>query len=139
MKSLIAKLSELQRMLLLCTLISIVLIGGSCVGLFFNQPGWLIGVSVGCFVEFINIILLYKGSGRILQAEKPILFLLFYALRMIMVIGAIIVLILLEYKAHIEVFKYSFWGVLIGYTPIQIIVIFATLKHKSVPMEKKDE
>lgn len=139
MKSLIAKLSELQRMLLLCTLISIVLIGGSCVGLFFDQPGWLIGVSVGCFVEFINIILLYKGSGRILQAEKPILFLLFYALRMIMVIGAIIVLILLEYKAHIEVFKYSFWGVLIGYTPIQIIVIFATLKHKSVPMEKKDE
>ena len=139
MKSLITKLSELQRMLLLCTLISIVLIGGSCVGLFFNQPGWLIGVSVGCFVEFINIILLYKGSGRILQAEKPILFLLFYALRMIMVIGAIIVLILLEYKAHIEVFKYSFWGVLIGYTPIQIIVIFATLKHKSVPTEKKDE
>lgn len=136
MKSFIARLSELQKMLLLCLLISLVLIGGACVGLFFDQPGWVIGVSVGCLVEFINIILLYKGSGQILKNEKPALFLVFYGLRMLLVIGAVLGLILLEYKANLVVFKYSFWGVLIGYTPIQIIVIFVSMKHKSNPLEK---
>lgn len=117
-------------MLVIACFVSLVLILGSIVGLFFNQPGWIIGVVSGSCVELINIVLLYKGSSEILKNEKPALFLLFYALRMILFIGLILVLVLLQYKAKLEVFNWSFVGALIGYTPMQIVVIVVTLIHR---------
>ena len=133
------QLTELKKMLFISLLVSVILIGLSCIGLIFNQPGWLIGVSAGSLVEIINIVLLYKGSSEILKNEKPGLFLLFYSLRMILFIGLIVGLVLLQYKAEIEVFNYSFWGALIGYTPMQTIVIVVTAKSKSnKTSEKKD-
>ena len=131
MKNHIKSLSELQRMLLLCLIVSLVLIGLSCIGLAFNQPGWLIGVALGSIVEAINIVLLYKGSSEILKNEKPALFLLFYGLRMILFVGLVLALVLLEYKANVEILKNSFWGALIGYTPMQIIVIVVSLRTKA--------
>ena len=125
----ITNLSELQKMLLLAGVVSIVLIGLSCIGLAFNQPGWLIGVSIGSVVEIICIVLLYKGSSEILKNEKPGFFLFFYMLRMVLFVGTVLGLVLLQYKANIEVFNYSFWGALIGYTPMQAVVIVTTLLH----------
>ena len=127
-------LSELKKMLVLALFVSLILIGCSCIGLAFNQPGWLIGVAIGSSIEVINIILLYKGSGEILKNEKPALFLAFYALRMLLVIGVILGLVLLQYKAKIAAFEYSFWGALIGYTPMQLIVVIVSIRHKD---EKK--
>ena len=131
MKQFLANRSELQKMLLLACVVNIVLILGSCIGLFFNQPGWLIGVSLGAVAEMINIVLLYKGSSLVLKAEKTGMFLLFYALRMILFVGLILGLILLQYVANIEVFNYSFWGALISYTPMQIVVIIVTVRNKT--------
>lgn len=136
MRKFLANLSELKKMLLLAAVVSLFLIAGSCVGLFFNQPGWLIGVAIGSVVEIINIILLYKGSSEVLKAEKPGMFLLFYALRMILFVGVVLVLVLLQYKANIEPFYYSFWGALIGYTPMQIIVIIVSVRSKHKNSEK---
>lgn len=130
MKKGFANLSELQKMLVLAAIVSVFLIAGSCVGLFFNQPGWLIGASLGSLVEILNIFLLYRGSGQVLKEEKTGYFLLFYAIRMLLFIGLILVLVLLQYKANIEVFKYSFIGALIGYTPMQVIVIIVSARHK---------
>ena len=130
MKQKLASLSELQRMLLLATLVSVVLIGLSCIGLAFNQPGWLIGVSLGSLVEILSIILLYKGSSEVLKEQKPGIFLLFYGLRMILFIGLIVGLVLLQYKANIEIFTNSFWGALIGYTPMQLIVIIVSIRNR---------
>ncbi len=130
MKQKLASLSELQRMLLLAALVSIVLIGLSCIGLAFNQPGWLIGVSLGSLVEILSIILLYKGSSEVLKEQKPGIFLLFYGLRMILFIGLIVGLVLLQYKANIEIFTNSFWGALIGYTPMQLIVIIVSIRNR---------
>ena len=103
---------------------------GSLVGLFFGQHGWLIGVVSGSSVELINIVLLYKGSSEILKNEKPVLFLAFYALRMALFIGLILILVLFQYKANFTVFNWSFIGALIGYTPMQIVVIVVTLLHR---------
>lgn len=130
MNNRLSNLSELQKMLLLAALVSVVLIGLSCIGLAFGQPGWLIGVASGSIVEIISIVLLYKGSSEVLKAQKPGLFLLFYALRMILFIGLILGLVLLQYKAQIEVFTNSFWGALIGYTPMQLVVIIVSLRNK---------
>ena len=130
MKSALKNLSELQKMVALAAIISVVLILASCGGLFFDQPGWLIGVAIGSIIEIVNIILLYKGSSQILRNEKPALFLLFYALRMVLFVGALLGLVLLQYKASIHVFDYSVWGALIGYTPMQIVVIIVSLKHR---------
>ena len=130
MKEKLAKLSELQRMSILWGIVSFVLIAGSSVGLFFNQPGWIIGVSIGCVIELINMILLFKGTTEILRNEKPMLFLLFYMLRMVLFIVVILVLVLLQYKVGLEVFVNSFWGALIGYTPMQAIVIITSLRTK---------
>lgn len=130
MKEFINKLSELQKMLLLATCISLISIAVSCVGLAYSRPGWLIGVSLGSIVEIINIILLYKGNVLVLKGQKAALFLVFHALRMILFIGLVALLVILQYKVEIEAFKYSFWGALIAYTPMQIIVIIVTLFHK---------
>lgn len=130
MNNRLSNLSELQKMLLLAVLVSVILIGLSCIGLAFGQPGWLIGVASGSIVEIISIVLLYKGSSEVLKAQKPGLFLLFYALRMILFIGLILGLVLLQYKAQIEVFTNSFWGALIGYTPMQLVVIIVSLRNK---------
>lgn len=130
MKQKLAKLSELQRMLLLAVLVSVVLIGLSFIGLAFNQPGWLIGVSLGSLVEILSIVLLYKGSSEVLKEQKPGIFLLFYGLRMILFIGLIVGLVLLQYKANIEIFTNSFWGALIGYTPMQLIVIIVSIRNR---------
>lgn len=130
MNNRLSNLSELQKMLLLAALVSVVLIGLSCISLAFGQPGWLIGVASGSIVEIISIVLLYKGSSEVLKAQKPGLFLLFYALRMILFIGLILGLVLLQYKAQIEVFTNSFWGALIGYTPMQLVVIIVSLRNK---------
>lgn len=130
MKQKLASLSELQRMLLLAALVSVVLIGLSCIGLAFNQPGWLIGVSLGSLVEILSIVLLYKGSSEVLKEQKPGIFLLFYGLRMILFIGLIVGLVLLQYKANIEIFTNSFWGALIGYTPMQLIVIIVSIRNR---------
>ena len=117
-------------MLLLAALVSVILIGLSCIGLAFNQPGWLIGVSLGSLVEILSIILLYKGSSEVLKEQKPGIFLLFYGLRMILFIGLIVGLVLLQYKANIEIFTNSFWGALIGYTPMQLIVIIVSIRNR---------
>lgn len=130
MKKAFNNLSELNKMLLIASIVSLVLILGSIVGIFFNQPGWIIGVVSGSCIELINIILLYKGSSEILKNEKPALFLLFYALRMILFVGLILILVLLQYKANLDIFKWSFVGALIGYTPMQIVVIVVTLIHR---------
>ena len=130
MKQKLASLSELQRMLLLAALVSVALIGLSCIGLAFNQPGWLIGVSLGSLVEILSIVLLYKGSSEVLKEQKPGIFLLFYGLRMILFIGLIVGLVLLQYKANIEIFSNSFWGALIGYTPMQLIVIIVSIRNR---------
>lgn len=127
----IAKLSELSKMLLIASLVSIVLIGLSFIGFAYSQPGWLIGVVAGTGVELVNIILIYKGSEQILKHQKPVLFLLFYALRIVLFMGLVLTLILLQYKAHLDLFVNSFWGALIAYTPMQIVVIVVTLLHKS--------
>lgn len=132
MKNWYRNLSELKKMVVIASLIGLLLIILSTFGLFFNQPGWLIGVTLGSIIEIINVILLFKGGSIILKESKPGLFLLFYALRMILFVGVILGLVLLQYKANIEVFKYSFFGALIGYTPTQIVVIIVTLTHKKV-------
>ena len=130
MKKTWSNLSELNKMLVVSGVVSLILILGSLVGLFFGQPGWLIGVVSGSSVELINIVLLYKGSSEILKNEKPVLFLAFYALRMTLFIGLILILVLLQYKANFTIFNWSFIGALIGYTPMQIVVIVVTLLHR---------
>ena len=130
MKKKWANLSELKRLLIIWGLVSFVLIAASSIGIFFGQPGWIIGVTLGSLIELINIILLLKGTTEILRQEKPGLFLLFYALRMILFVGVILTLVLLQYKANIEFFTNSFWGALIGYTPMQIIVVVISLRNK---------
>ena len=130
MKKTWSNLSELNKMLVVSGVVSLILILGSLVGLFFGQPGWLIGVVSGSSVELINIVLLYKGSSEILKNEKPVLFLAFYALRMVLFIGLILILVLFQYKANFTVFNWSFIGALIGYTPMQIVVIVVTLLHR---------
>ena len=123
-------LSETKKMVVIWAIVSFVLIGLSTIGLIFNQPGWLIGVSLGCLVELASIMLLTKGTTEILRNEKPSLFLLFYGLRMILFVGLILVLILMQYQFEVEAFTNSFWGALIGYTPMQAIVIIVQAKSK---------
>lgn len=129
-------------MLLLALAVGIVLILGSLVGVFFSQYGWIIGVSLGTAIELINIWLLYKGSELTLKYFKTSLFLLTYFSRMVLYIVGILVLVLLQFNFEIHVFDNSFWGFLIGITPMQVVVIVVMARSGKNPIdiaEKKEE
>ena len=146
MKEKISNLSELTKMLLLATLVALISLGIALIPLFtLNLPGWLIGIAMGSFIEIISIILLYKGSEIALSSFKAWHFLLFYFTRMTLFLAGMVVAALLQYGiasfAPVEVFKYALWGVLIGYAPMQIVVIAVMMFKKKSPLtisEKKE-
>ena len=151
MKNFLAKLSELQKMLLLGGVVSLFLLLLSLIQLFVaSQTGWLIGVAIGCAVEMLSIFLLYKGSEMAMTNLKAWQFLLCYFLRMFLFLVGMIVAAMFSYGFFtyvqpIPAFKYALWGVLIGYAPMQIIVIGVLIAKKKSPItiseqkEDKDE
>ena len=135
------KLSELKKMLFLAFLIGFVFILASIVGALFGQWGWMIGVTLGTAIEMLNLFFLYKGSELALKSSKAGLFLLMYFARMILYAGGILILVLLQFTWKISIFDNSFWGYLIGITPMQLIVIIVMARTGKSPMDiaKKEE
>lgn len=141
MKNYLKKCSDLKKMLLLASLIGIVLILASIIGIVYGQFGWIIGVSIGTVVELVNLVLLYKSSEIALKDSKMSLFLLLYFARMLLFVVGILLLVLLQYRFYVEIFNNSFWGFIIGISPMQIVVIVVMAKSGKTPMDiaKKDE
>lgn len=135
------KLSDLKKMLVLACLIGFVFIIASIAGVVFGQWGWMIGVTLGTAIEMLNLFFLYKGSELALKSSKAGLFLLMYFARMILYAGGILVLVLLQFTWKISIFDNSFWGYLIGITPMQLIVIIVMARTGKSPMDiaKKEE
>lgn len=142
MKNYLKNCSDLAKLLLAASAVGIVLILASIVGIVFGQPGWMIGIALGTVVELVNIYLLYKGSELALKHFKASLFIIVYFTRMTLYIAGILVLVLMQYQFNIEVFNNSFWGFLIGITPMQAVVIIVMAKSGKSPIdiaEKKEE
>lgn len=138
MKNFFNKLNEVSKMMVIALIVGIVLCLLSLVGLAFGQPGWIIGVSIGSVIEVLNIFFLYKGSDFALHEGKTPLFLFSYFARMILFAGGIILCVIMQYNLHISAFTYSFWGVLIGYTPMQIIVCIVMFKSGKTPLNMNE-
>ncbi len=141
------KLNELYRMLIIASIVAIFLMLLSLILLFaFSQSGWLIGIAIGSVIALINIFLLYKGSEFATKKQKPFIFLLFYFVRMFLFfIGFLLTALFgfgisfkgVTYFEAIPVFYNSIWGVLIAYSPIQVVVILTMFINKH--LESKDE
>ena len=104
--------------------------------LIFNSIGWSIGIAIGVAIELFNIYLLYVGTYLIEKSKKPALSVLFYIARTLLVGIGVLICVILGYgiKGHFEpvsAFQYSLFGLLIGYTPLQIIVSVVELKRKT--------
>ena len=145
-------MSELKRMVALSICVSIFLCLIMLLPLFLaNQPGWLIGVAIGSVIETINVVLLYKGSKYAMTTLKAGWFLIAYFLRMTLYLGGFVLTAFLGIGIAwggtivevIEPFRYSIWGVLIAYTPCQVVIIISMLVRKKSPLtiaeEKKEE
>lgn len=141
MKNYLKKCSDLKKMVLLASLIGTILILASIIGIVYGQFGWIIGVSIGTLVELVNLVLLYKSSEIALKDSKMSLFLLLYFARMLLFVVGILLLVLLQYRFYVEIFNNSFWGFIIGISPMQIVVIVVMAKSGKTPMDiaKKDE
>lgn len=154
MKKWIEDLGELKRLILLGVSLMIVLCLISLIPLFvFNQPGWLIGVSIGSVVGIINVLLTYKGSEVGLKSFKTFYFMLFYFIRIILILASFILTALFQfgfiigenvYFVPIDAFNFSLWGDFIGVVPMQIVLVVVMLKTKknSITISenmKKDE
>lgn len=144
MKKYLESLSELKRMLILSAVIAVVLLLIMLAPLFAaNQPGWLIGVAIGSAIEIINVFLLYKGSEYAMKSLKAGWFLIMYFLRMTLYLAGFVLTAFLGFGflyggaqiiEPIPEFNYSIWGVLIAYTPAQIVVIISMLLRKKSPL-----
>ena len=143
MKKVYDKLSEMQKMLFLSAFIAVILMLFALLPLFLaNQPGWLIGIVIGSVIEIINIFLLYKASESALKTFKASIFLGLYFLRMLLYLAGFVVTAFLGFGFHwgsssfeaIGAFNYSIWGVLIAYTPAQIVLVFVMVHNKKNPV-----
>ena len=130
MKKRLTKLSELQASLLLAGLIAILLLLGASIGLFFSLPGLLIGAAIGSAVEFFYIWLVSIGATLTLRQEKTGLFLLTYFARIVVFAGLFALLVILDYRLHIQTFKLSCWAMLVAFTPAVLITIAVQLMRK---------
>lgn len=154
MKKWISQLNELQRMLLLGGIVMLFLCLLSLIPLFvFNQTGWLIGVSIGSTVGIINILLTYKGSEVGLKTYKTFYFMLFYFVRVLLILLSFLLTALFQFGfivgenvffSPISAFDFSLWGDLIGVLPMQIVLVIVMMKEKKNPITisenlKKDE
>ena len=75
----LTKLTELQASFVIAGVVSLIIILGAGVGLFFKQPGWIIGAVIGSAVDFFYIWLVHVGSSLTLKEQKTGLFFLRYA------------------------------------------------------------
>ena len=154
MKKLIEGLSELKRLILLGVSLMIVLCLLSLIPLFvFSQPGWLIGVAIGSIVGIVNVLLTYKGSEVGLKSFKTFYFMLFYFVRIVLILVSFVLTALFQfgfivgenvYFSPIDAFNYSLWGDFIGVVPMQIVLVIVMVKTKknSITISeniKKDE
>ena len=130
MKKGLTKLSELQASILLAGLIAILFLVGASIGLFFSLPGLLIGAAIGTAVEFFYIWLVSVGATLSLKQEKTGLFLLTYFARIVVFVGLFALLVILDYRLHIQAFKFSCWAMLIAFTPAVLITIAVQLMRK---------
>ena len=130
MKKKLTKLTELKASFLIAGTISAILLMASVVGLFFKQPGWMIGVVIGTGVEFLFIWLVHVGATLTLKENKTGLFFLTYGLRVISFVGLFALLVILQYIVKVEVFFNSCWGMLIAFAPGTFITIATQLMHK---------
>ena len=130
------KLNELEKLELLGLIVGAALALLALIPYFvFNQIGWLVGVGIGTAIELLNIFLLYKGRERVLKEFKTSAFLLCYFGRLtLFIIGFALtgmlgfgLTVILE---PIPAFINSIWGVLIAYTPMQIVIIVVMVKSK---------
>ena len=138
MKCRFGKLTELQATLVVAAIISTILIALSAIGLFFNQPGWIIGVSIGSLAELVSIYLSDIGSTAALKNSKTGLFLLSYFIRMILFVGLFAMLVIFQYKLGYVVFRNSYWGMAIGFFPSLLITVAMQLKFQKGNEVKKD-
>ena len=130
MKKRLTKLSELQASLLIAGSIAILLLLGASIGLFFSLPGLLIGAAIGSAVEFFYIWLVSIGATLTLRQEKTGLFLLTYFARIVVFAGLFALLVILDYRLHIQTFKLSCWAMLVAFTPAVLITIAVQLMRK---------
>lgn len=126
----LTKLSELQASLLIAGSIAILLLLGASIGLFFSLPGLLIGAAIGTAVEIFYIWLVSLGATLTLRQEKTGLFLLTYFARIVVFVGLFALLVILDYKLHIQTFKLSCWAMLVAFTPAVLITIAVQLMRK---------
>ena len=126
----LTKLSELQASLLIAGSIAILLLLGASIGLFFSLPGLLIGAAIGTAVEIFYIWLVSIGATLTLRQEKTGLFLLTYFARIVVFVGLFALLVILDYKLHIQTFKLSCWAMLVAFTPAVLITIAVQLMRK---------
>lgn len=131
MKNFWNSLNELKKSLIISSLVTVALMLLSLIGLIFGQIGWLIGVSVGGLIQLINITLHFKGADFILKKNKASLFLLLFFARMLLIVGAFVLCIVLERVVLIQAFKNSIFGVLIGITPTEIILMMTVKGNKA--------
>lgn len=144
MKKSLSKIPLLYRMIIVGIIVGIVLTLFSLIFLIWDMWDWIVGVAIGSVIEIICVALLYLGSDLSLKDKGYAFFALFFALRMLLYAGGIIVSALLTY--HFKIKAINVFGVLIGYAPMQIVVIIASLKErfdltKSIekPIEKQDK
>lgn len=130
MKKFWTNLTQNKRMVLLAIAIGLFLSLLSLIGVFFNQIGWLIGVVLATIAEIIFLLIQSKSTEILLKENKAGIYILFFILRMLVVVSFGVVIVLFEFKFPQAFLKNSIFGYLIGVFPISIITILSTKKEE---------
>ena len=134
MKNFLNKLSTLCRLELYALCVGIIICGVSCIGFIWGHAGWLIGTAIGTVAVMMNVFLMFKGSAKSLKTGRAMFFLMCFFLRYIVFLGLAVLLAYLQFTEHVPAFEYSIFGLLIGYSPLTIIVCVTMSREGRNPM-----
>ena len=129
------EIKSLLKSLLICLIIGVSIFLISLIFLiFFDSISWSIGIAIGLGASLLNVLLLYVGAHYISKSKNKALFILFYFARMIIVLGAVLICILLGFGPFgmviVPEFKYSLFGLLVVFAPLQIVVSVVEAKSR---------
>ncbi len=128
MKKSFSRIPLLYRMIIVGVIVGVILTLLSLLFLIWEMWDWTVGVALGSVIEIVCVTLLYLGSDLSLKDKGYAFFALFFILRMFLYAAGIIVSALLTY--YFEIKAINVFGVLIGYAPMQIVVIIASIKER---------
>lgn len=90
----------------------------------FNLYGLIIGWAIGCLANILATFLIFKSTDLLLTDKPAIgLYIVYYLCRILIYVAVFVLLVVMQFVVHVDVFNWSILTCAISLLPPQIILM----------------